>query len=208
MLNPTERVSEGLFGLIMVLTFTGSLSVTEAGRDDVRTMLIGALGCNIAWGIIDGLLYLMGNLAERARGLTALRAVRSAADPAKVQQALGSLMPELASLLEPAELDAIRQRAQKLAEPPARARLSGEDWLGAIGVFLIVFLTTFPVALPFLFMQQAGPALRVSNLVAIVMLFLLGCTYGRAIGRRAWPVGIGLVLLGLALVGMTMALGG
>ena len=37
----------------MVLTFTGSLSVAEAGRDDVRTMLIGALGCNLAWGIID-----------------------------------------------------------------------------------------------------------------------------------------------------------
>ena len=54
-----------LFGLIMVLTFTGSLSVAEADRDDVRTMLIGALGCNLAWGIIDGVLYLMGSLAEK-----------------------------------------------------------------------------------------------------------------------------------------------
>ena len=50
------------------LTFTGSLSVAEAGRDDVRTMLIGALGCNLAWGIIDGVLYLMGCLAEKGRG--------------------------------------------------------------------------------------------------------------------------------------------
>ena len=50
----------------MVLTFTGSLSVAEAGRDDVRTMLIGALGCNLAWGIIDGVLYLMGCLGKRA----------------------------------------------------------------------------------------------------------------------------------------------
>jgi hypothetical protein len=48
-LAPIDRVSEVLFGLIMVLTFTGSLSVAEAGRDDVRTMLIGALGCNLAW---------------------------------------------------------------------------------------------------------------------------------------------------------------
>src|SRR4030095_1819511 len=44
-LDPVERISEVLFGLIMVLTFTGSLSVAEAGRDDVRTMLICALGC-------------------------------------------------------------------------------------------------------------------------------------------------------------------
>ena len=52
-LDPIDRVSEVLFGLIMVLTFTGSLSVAEAGHSEVRTMLVGALGCNLAWGIID-----------------------------------------------------------------------------------------------------------------------------------------------------------
>src|SRR3954467_13204127 len=77
-LQPEERVAEVLFGLIMVLTFTGSLSVAESGRNDVRTMLIGALGCNIAWGIIDGILYLMGCLSDRARGIRALRAVQRA----------------------------------------------------------------------------------------------------------------------------------
>jgi hypothetical protein len=65
-LEPIDRVSEVLFGLIMVLTFTGSLSVAEAGRSEVRTMLIGALGCNLAWGIIDGVLYLMA--AWRKKG--------------------------------------------------------------------------------------------------------------------------------------------
>src|SRR5687768_18227067 len=79
-LEPIERVSEVLFGLIMVLTFTGSLSVAEAGREDVRTMLIGALGCNLAWGIIDALLYLMGNLAEKGRNLKLFKAVRAAPD--------------------------------------------------------------------------------------------------------------------------------
>src|SRR5882672_10757155 len=85
-LEPVERVSEVLFGLIMVLTFTGSLSVAEAGREDVRTMLIGALGCNLAWGIIDGVLYLMGCLAEKGRSLMTYRAVRKATDPQKAQQ--------------------------------------------------------------------------------------------------------------------------
>src|SRR5207249_4453585 len=66
-LDPIDRVSEVLFGLIMVLTFTGSLSVAEAGRESIRTMLIGALGCNLAWGIIDGVFYLMGCLAEKGR---------------------------------------------------------------------------------------------------------------------------------------------
>ena len=77
-LEPIERISEVLFGLIMVLTFTCSLSVAEAGRMEVRAMLLGALGCNIAWGVIDAIMYLMGCLAERARSLATLRAVRAA----------------------------------------------------------------------------------------------------------------------------------
>src|SRR5678809_1664428 len=85
-LNPIDRVSEVLFGLIMVLTFTGSLSVAEAGRDDIRTMLIGALGCNFAWGIIDAVLYLMGSLAEKGRHLMIFRAVRKAADQRKAHR--------------------------------------------------------------------------------------------------------------------------
>ena len=50
-LDPMDRISEVLFGLIMALTFTCTLGVAAA---EVRTMLIGALGCNLAWGIIDG----------------------------------------------------------------------------------------------------------------------------------------------------------
>jgi hypothetical protein len=65
----------------MVLTFTGSLSVAEAGHAEVREMLLGALGCNLAWGIIDGVFYLMGCMAERGRALGTLLAVRRTTDP-------------------------------------------------------------------------------------------------------------------------------
>ena len=77
-LEPIDRISEVLFGLIMVLTFTGSLSVAESGRSEVRTMLIAALGCNLAWGFIDALFYLMGCLSERANNLRTWQAVRQA----------------------------------------------------------------------------------------------------------------------------------
>jgi Trk-type K+ transport system membrane component len=48
-LDPIERVSEVIFGLLMAMTFIGSLSVATAGREEVRTMMITALGCNLAW---------------------------------------------------------------------------------------------------------------------------------------------------------------
>ncbi len=208
-LDPIDRVSEVLFGLIMVLTFTGSLSVAEAGRDDVRAMLIGALGCNLAWGIIDGILYLMGCLAEKGRGLLTFRAVRKATDPKEAQRLIADALPSVvASVLQPAELEAMHQRLKELPEPPERARLRQDDWLGAVGVFLLVFLSTFPVVIPFIFMRSAGPALRVSNVVAIVMLFLTGYAFGRLTERHPWLVGISMVVLGLILVGLTMALGG
>jgi len=208
-LEPIERVSEILFGLIMVLTFTGSLSVAEAGREDIRTMLIAALGCNLAWGIIDGVLYLMGALAEKGRGLMSLVAVRSASDPEEAQRLIADALPPLiASILQPAELEVMRQRLKQLPEPPARARLHKDDWLGGAAVFVLVFLSTFPVVIPFLFMQDTMRALRISNAIAIVMLFLTGFAFGRCAGRHPWATGSSMVLLGCVLVGLTIALGG
>ena len=49
-LDPMERISETLFGLIMALNFTRTLDVATADSIKVQTMLIGALGCNLAWG--------------------------------------------------------------------------------------------------------------------------------------------------------------
>src|SRR5215831_11759448 len=120
-LDPIDRVSEVLFGLIMVLTFTGSLSVATAGHAEVREMLIGALGCNLAWGVIDALLYLLGGLAEKGRGLAVWHAVRETSDPAAGQQKIADALPPLVtSILEPPELEAMRRRLVERPEPPPR----------------------------------------------------------------------------------------
>jgi hypothetical protein len=208
-LEPHERIAEVLFGLIMVLTFTGSLGVATAGRSEIRTMLVGALGCNLAWGIIDGVLYLMGCLAEKNRSLLTLRALRKATDPQKAQRIFAAALPSaLASILQPAELESICRRLKDIPEPPERATLGRKDWLGALAVFVWVFLATFPVAIPFMFMQSAGLAMRLSNTIAVLMLFLTGYAFGRITSRRPWAMGISMVLLGAILVGITMALGG
>lgn len=208
-LEPIDRVSEVLFGLIMVLTFTGSLSAAEAGRQEIRTMLIGALGCNLAWGIIDGIFYLMGCLSERARDLKTVLAVRQAASQERAHRAIAeALPPVVASTLPPAELERVRLKLLELPDVPARPRLGRDDWLGAVSVFLWVFLSTFPVVLPFIFMQSAVPALRVSNLIAIALLFVTGYAFGRSAGLRPWRGGLAMVILGAVLVALTIALGG
>jgi hypothetical protein len=208
-LEPHERVAEVLFGLIMVLTFTGSLSIADAGRDDIRTMLIGALGCNLAWGIIDGVLYLMGCLAEKGRLLVNLRALRQMQPAPEARRLITDALPApLAAVLEPGELDSLAQRLRELPSPPERARLDRRDWQGAVGVFFLVFLSTFPVAFPFIIMHEKELALRISNLIAVLMLFGTGYAFGRITGNRPWRVGIAMVLLGAVLVALTIALGG
>ena len=62
-------MGEILFGLIMTLTFTlaAGIVIEEEGREGAREMLIGILGCNLAWGIVDGVMYVMLALFERNR---------------------------------------------------------------------------------------------------------------------------------------------
>ena len=86
--------------------------------------------------------------------------------------------------------------------------MTREDWRGAAAVFLLVFLSTFPVVIPFIVMRNAMPALRVSNAIAVAMLFMTGYAYGRLTGHRPAVTGISMVALGAVLVVITMALGG
>jgi len=208
-LEPIETISEIWFGLIMVLTFTCSLSVKAAGREEVRTLLIGALGCNLAWGIIDGFMHLVGCFAERSTAIAKLRAVRHTSDLSAVHRVIAdALPPVLASVLSPAEFEVMRQKLNLLPPPPRRSALTAKDWLGAAAVFLTVYLSTFPVAIPFLFIGNVQLALRLSNAVAVVMLFLTGYAFGIYTDHSPWRMGLWVAVLGSLLVGIAVVLGG
>jgi len=208
-LDPTERWAEVLFGLIMVLTFTSSISAAESGREDVRTMLIGALGCNLAWGLVDAIMYLLNTLGLRGRGVVILRRLRRSSKPEEARRMIGdALPPVVAQVIRDEELDTLQNRLVALPEPPERAGFTRQDFLGALGIFLLVFLSTFPVVIPFFFVKEAHLALRLSNAVAIAMLFLGGFSLAKYSGFVPWRTGLVMVVIGLALVAITIALGG
>jgi hypothetical protein len=208
-LDPMERISETLFGLIMALTFVCTLGVATAGNINIQTMLIGALGCNLTWGIVDGGLYLLARINDRGGKILTVRAMRQAPDLETAQRIIAdALPPVLASVLPPEQLELMRQKLQQLPEPRGRPRLTKSDWIGALGLCLLSFLSTFPVVIPFIFLSDAKLALRVSNAVAIVMLFCCGYAFGYRSGLRPWAAGISMVALGSVLVGVAIALGG
>jgi VIT family len=208
-LDPLERFTEIVFGLIMVLSFTCAISVAEAGREDVRAMFIGAIGCNLAWGIIDAAFYIISCLTGRGRQALLLRSVQQAADSEQARRTINdAIPPKVAEALQPADLDRIHTHLKQLPPPAERPGLSGEDWRGALGVFLLVFVSTFPVVLPFIFMHDARLALRISNGIAIAMLFGVGHMLAGHAGLRPVRTGAAMVAIGAVLVAITIALGG
>src|ERR1700745_3289019 len=104
-LDPMERISETLFGLIMALPLICLLGGASWGGINIRTMLIGALGCNLAWGIVDGGLYLLARINDRGNKSLTLRAIRRAPDPETARRVIAdALPPELATLLPPDQI--------------------------------------------------------------------------------------------------------
>ena len=160
--GPIERLSEVVFGLIMTLSITGAISVAEYGKSDVRTMLIGALGCNVAWGLVDALMYLVAVVSERYRALALLQAVRAEKDTDIAHRMIADRLPPLiAASIQPTALEQLRRHFAEMTIPTAG--LTRRDLLGALGVFLLVFLTTIPVVLPFLLPLEPLRALRASQ---------------------------------------------
>jgi hypothetical protein len=209
LLDPVARTSEVLFGLIMALTFTGTLGAATAGREEVRTLLIGMIGCNIAWGLVDAVMFLMSSLTERGHSLRTIHDVRAAAAPATAHHIISGALPSVvAPLMTTEDIEKLRQGLLMMQDLPAKARITRQDWLAALLVFFLVFLSTFPLVIPFLVFEKVHLALRVSNLVAIVMLFLLGHRLGRHAGYHPWRTGTSMVILGVVLVGIAIALGG
>lgn len=208
-LDPVERTSEIIFGLIIALSFTGTLSVAAEGRQELRILLLAALGANAAWGIVDGVMYVVNSLLNRNRARIQLLAIRRCPDPEAGRQLLADgLLASVAAHLRPEDLERARLGILSVATNPPRPSVTGREIIGAVGVFLLVFLSILPVALPFALIHDPGVALRTSNAVAMAMLYLAGHRLGKFGGFAPWRTGLAMLAVGGMLVLITLALGG
>ena len=208
-LDTVDRVSELCFGLFMALTFVGAVKAVTAGENAAQKMFFSALGCNIAWGLADAVMFLVRTLADRGQRLTIALTVKRERDPALAIRALRDALPKpLEPLLEDAELELIRARLAAASALPPRAHLVGADLLGALGIFLIVVISTFPVALPFLVVKDLTTALIISRSLTLAMLFGAGYALGHYSGAGAMKAGFAMTVLGAVLTLAIIALGG
>jgi VIT1/CCC1 family predicted Fe2+/Mn2+ transporter len=211
-LDPASRLGEILFGLIMVLTVTLTAGLTVAeGRAGVRQLLLAAIGCNLAWGIIDAVMYIMNCLTERSGKVRLIEAVQRARDTHEALDVIQSeIEPDLQSLLDPEEREAF---SRSILNHVAKARITRpgvtkDDLYGALACFWLVFVSCLPAAIPFFIFSQPHLALRVSNFLLIALLFLVGPKWAQYAGSNRLATGSTMVVIGLMLVGVAILLGG
>ena len=211
-LDPASRLGEILFGLIMTLTVTLSAGLAvDEGRAGVRQLLAAAIGCNLAWGIIDAVMYVMNCLTERSGKVRLIEAVQRALDArAALDIIQNEVEPELQSMLEPDRADALRRSILRHIprEPLASSAVAKEDFYGALACFWLVFLSCLPASLPFFFFSNPHLALRISNFLLITLLFLVGQKWAQYAGTNRLAAGAAMVAIGLVLVGIAIPLGG
>ncbi len=207
---PEDRLAEVICGLIMVLTFTATVGGTFEGTTP-HALLIAVLGCNIAWGIVDGATYVFGNLMNRgARARLIKTLTRTPDDPRVAAVVTARLDATLGDLLTPDQHQQVRRWILDGAArvEPEPTRLRKEDLYTGLACFLIVFVATIPVLLPFLLIKNDVLALRVCNGLILVLLFTTGWRWAAFANMNRLKTGLALMAVGFVLMIITIALGG
>jgi hypothetical protein len=208
-LSSVDRINEVLFGLIMVLTFTCSISAATQGHEEISTILWSALGCNVAWGFVDAFMYVFSVSLERGEAFTSIRKIRSANSDTVANDAVKEALPGFVTrLLKDDHFAHLRNEIKALPEPPTKVFLTLHDLRQAFAIFLLVFVSTFPVTIPFIYANNVIAAMRISNAIALMLLFITGLYLGKKTGRSKILTGIIFAVIGVVLVLATMALGG
>ena len=196
----------------MVLTCTlGASLLAGIDREGLRTMLIAALGCNIAWAIIDAALYVMGNVFVRRRNQRLMQAIRSAPDDAAALALVrDALEPRVGSHGRAKDRDRFYQSLHGIIahDAPTSSFVTADDLKSAVAVFVLVVAAALPSAVPFFLIGDPQLALRVANAVQIALLFVVGFYWARSVGGNGWWTGLILMLSGVLLVAVAVALGG
>jgi hypothetical protein len=220
LLDPIDRLSEAIFSILILLTFTLAFRVIkfnygtgpEIASDEVNQLLIAAVGCTLAWGIIDGVMYALTSLFERGEKHRLLRDLDAATSD---EERIGIIADELDHILEPITLENKRHLLyQDVLEnlrgsQPQPVGFKREDFEGAVGSVLVAILAVLPSITPFVLIRHDPYlALRVSNVISFLVLFYLGYSWGKYTGANPWRTGIMLAVVALLMMAIAIPLGG
>ena len=219
-LDPIDSLFSILYSVLFALVFTLSYEVliyrggTESGFSSGygQRLALVTLGAVTGWGIIEGAAYLLGAVLARSERHRLLRAVQTSSTE---EEAVSAVADELDFILEPITSDEQRTALYhdmlgylRHAEPRA-AGFQRADVVGALAVVLLYVVAVLPSMLPLLLVPGNFPlAIRVSNVVSLLVVFATGYTWGTHTDTNPWKTGLLLASACLAMVVVSTLLGG
>ncbi len=220
LLDPIDRLSETIFSILILLTFTLAFRIIKLGANSeqpipstyIVELLIGAAGATLAWGIIDGIMYALLSMFARGESHRLLQQLQTVTSE---EEGIEIVADELDHILEP--ITGAEQRRllyQDVLEHlrggvPQPVRLSREDIAGGFGSVLVAVLAVLPSFVPLvLFFNHPSLAIRASNMVSFFMLFIAGYQWGKYTGSNALATGLLLAGIGAIMVLIAIPLGG
>jgi hypothetical protein len=220
LLDPIDLLSEAVFSILIVLTFTLAFRILKLDGDPGALasgslgteLFIAVLGATVAWGVIDGIMYALMSVFERSERHRLLWYIQ---DAATQEEAVEVIAEEFDHILEPITGEEQRRMLYQdvLAHlhdgQPRPVGVQREDIAGAMGSVLVAVVAVLPSLVPFLLLpQQPGLAIRISNVISFLVLFGIGFSWGRHTGTNPWKTGLLLAAVALGMVLIAIPLGG
>lgn len=220
LLDPIDVLAEAIYSVLILLTFTLAVRITSGAsvkpvaEGYVLEFVLAALGAILAWGLIDGVMYVLLELFQRSERYQFLAQIQHAEDD---QAGLTVIAEELDYVLDPITSEAERQllyqsilsHLRRSQPPPPRISLRREDLLGALGSLIVAVVSVIPSLLPLILLRHNFEvAIRVSNVVSALVLFVAGYRWGIYTESHPWRSGLLLVAVAALMVAIAIPLGG
>jgi VIT1/CCC1 family predicted Fe2+/Mn2+ transporter len=210
-LTPSERLSEALYSLILVLTVISVIEISLPRDQQTSSILLfAALGTSVAWGMVDAVVYVLTGLHERNHHVRVIARVKKKPKKDAIRQIEDELEDSLIGVLDLEERDRIAEQvyATMYNSTPKRQGVKKDDILGGVASFLISFMVVLPPVMPFVLNLPLDYAIRLSNVIAVAMLFIVGYVSGGLGGMNRIRWALTITVLGVVIVLVTILLGG
>jgi VIT1/CCC1 family predicted Fe2+/Mn2+ transporter len=220
LLDPIDDLAQTIYSVLIVLIFTLAYQFIslrsdmspEATAQDIADLRLAMFGAALAWGLIDGVMYILLEVLQRGERLRLLQRLQ---DAPTEEAGLAIIAEELDYILEPIASEDKRRTLHRVAfeqlrtSQPQPIGFKRADFTGALGSLLISVIVVIPSLLPlFIFSHNYLFAIRASNLVSFIVLFWAGYRWGQYTGVSPWRIGLLLVGLGALMVAIAIVLGG
>ena len=218
-LDPIDALSATFFSILIAMLFTLSYDILIY-RGIVDSSFSSGYGTELffailvvvmVWGTIDGIMYVLTEVFQRGERHRLLELLQTTEHE---ETAVDAIADEFDFILEPITSDDQRSAlyhdifAHLRKAEPQEVGLQRGDVVGAITFILVSALVVIPSLLPLLLLpNNTAMAIRISNVVSIIVIFGTGYSWGKYSDVNPWKTGLILASVCLSMVLVAIFIG-